>query len=38
MSATGARRRSEAIDDAWSRLLDWFKQHVAAELVGAEQH
>jgi carboxymethylenebutenolidase len=37
MSATGARGRPEAIDDAWSRLLDWFGQYVAADLVGAGQ-
>jgi len=35
MSATGSRRRAEAIEDAWSRLLAWFKQYVAAEVVGA---
>jgi carboxymethylenebutenolidase len=31
MGASGSRRRPEAIEDAWSRLLDWFKRYVAAE-------
>ena len=31
MSASGPRRRAEAVDDAWARLLDWFKRYVAAE-------
>ena len=35
MSATGSRRRAEAVDDAWSRMLAWFQQYVAAEVVGA---
>lgn len=35
MSASGSRRRPDVIDDAWSRLLDWFRQYVAAEPAGA---
>jgi carboxymethylenebutenolidase len=35
LSATGPRRRAEAIDDAWSRLLGWFTQYVATEPVAA---
>jgi carboxymethylenebutenolidase len=31
MSAKGARRRAEAIDDAWSRLLGWFEKYLALE-------
>ncbi len=37
MSAHGSRRRAEAVDDAWSRLLGWFKQYVAAEAVAVGQ-
>src|SRR5207245_2214732 len=31
MSAQGTRRRSEAIDDAWSRLLAWFQPPLVSE-------
>lgn len=31
MSARGARRRAEAVDDAWSRLLGWFQRYLALE-------
>src|SRR6266540_3124928 len=35
MGAKGSRRRAEAVDDAWSRLLDWFQRYVTAEPVAA---
>ncbi len=36
MSAEGPRRPSEAIEDAWSRLLAWFHEYLpASELAGA---
>jgi carboxymethylenebutenolidase len=31
MSARGTRARPEVIEDAWTRLLGWFEQHLAAE-------
>jgi carboxymethylenebutenolidase len=31
MSAQGARRKPEAIDDAWTRLLGWFERHLAPQ-------
>ena len=31
MSAQGARRRQEVIDDAWSRLTGWFERYLVAE-------
>ncbi len=33
MSPNSPRSRPEVIEDAWSRILDWFRQHVAAEAV-----
>jgi carboxymethylenebutenolidase len=35
MSAEGSRRRQEAIDDAWTRLLAWFQPQLAPELAAA---
>jgi carboxymethylenebutenolidase len=35
MSAQGPRRRAEAVDDAWERLLGWFDRHLVPEPVGA---
>jgi carboxymethylenebutenolidase len=37
MSAQGARRRPEAIDDAWSHLLAWFARYVAPEVAASRR-
>jgi carboxymethylenebutenolidase len=31
MSQNGTVARAEVIEDAWARVFDWFRQHVAAE-------
>ena len=33
----GPRVKPEVVEDAWSRIFDWFRQHVAAEAVAAEK-
>jgi carboxymethylenebutenolidase len=33
MSAQGPRRRAEAVDDAWQRLIGWFEKYLAREPV-----
>lgn len=37
MSPNGRRSRPEVIEAAWSKILDWFRQHVAAEAVAAKK-
>ncbi|MEE8519550.1 MAG: dienelactone hydrolase family protein [Dehalococcoidia bacterium] len=37
MSPGGRRSKPEVIEDAWSKIFDWFRQHVAAEAAVAQK-